>query len=736
MINTILIYTLSAVVAVSMITLYFVNKKKNWVTFKKFFKIIAFITLAFALVRMQGGRAFIYNHFYLVAHVSTFTRLIQVGFLWISLLTMLVVVFSAFFDIKTLRTTNKFFVLPVVILNIAFATIVAEGGIVSPERYASFHFQLMFFGLELGAVLAMSIILLIENWKEKTTKKDLIYFGVLLIPMIIMCTPVDAFRVFTGNPFEGSGLREFDFTSFTIYHRIWLYGLIIIPIIIHYSLRNRDDTTIKFVLLFISTATMITFFRGQFGFLYDITVLPLHLCHTAMYIIPLTIIFKMKRLFYFTFFINVLGAIIAMLIPNYSTAMAWSSPSLIGFMLNHYIALFMPILMVSLRLYERPGFRQFKYSTIGFTGYFILILIVNAWFINYREGVNYFYANTEFVAEQLSTIFPFVMDIRDITLEFYIGNLHFVYYPVWQFLFWLGFLIMGIGMWFLYELGFQTADNLNQMFSSKKKIRMNELAFQSKLDGHAMTKPKKGVEKMLKITNFTKVYGSSTAPAVNNANLEVSEGEIFGFLGPNGSGKSTIIKSIVGIQAPTEGTIEVCGFDIVHQDVDAKRRIGFVPDHYALYEKLTGREYINYIADIYGVGREERDKQITELVEKLALSHAFDNQIKTYSHGMKQKIAIIGAIIHSPKLWILDEPLTGLDPTSVFQVKELMKDFAKRGNMVFFSSHIIDVVERICHRIAVIVKGEIKAVQNVSELLKTGASLEEFYLKQIEQKVE
>ena len=166
----------------------------------------------------------------------------------------------------------------------------------------------------------------------------------------------------------------------------------------------------------------------------------------------------------------------------------------------------------------------------------------------------------------------------------------------------------------------------------------------------------------------------------------------------------------------------------------AKRQIGFVPDHYALYEKLTGREYINYIADLYEVEQEERDKRINRYVEIFELQTAFDNQMKTYSHGMKQKIAIMAALVHNPKVWILDEPLTGLDPNSIFQVKECMKQHAKEGNIVFFSSHIIDVVEKICDRIGIIKKGQIQCVKTIKEIEESGTTLEDFYMDIINNK--
>lgn len=233
------------------------------------------------------------------------------------------------------------------------------------------------------------------------------------------------------------------------------------------------------------------------------------------------------------------------------------------------------------------------------------------------------------------------------------------------------------------------------------------------------------------LKNFSKRYSTSDVYAVKDACLMIDGGQIFGFLGPNGAGKSTIIKSIVGIQTITEGSIEVCGYDVEKQPVGAKKQIGFVPDHYALYENLTGREYINYIADLYDVSEEERSKRIEEYVTRFYLSQAFDNPMKTYSHGMKQKIAIMAALVHEPKVWILDEPLTGLDPESIWQVKECMKAHAKKGNIVFFSSHIIDVVERICDRIAIIKKGTIMCNMSLKEIEQSGEPLEDFYMRTI-----
>ena len=236
----------------------------------------------------------------------------------------------------------------------------------------------------------------------------------------------------------------------------------------------------------------------------------------------------------------------------------------------------------------------------------------------------------------------------------------------------------------------------------------------------------------LLVTDATVHGGRLTALDCDCRSLKGNPGEVFGFLGPNGAGKSTIIKSIVGMQTITEGNIEVCGYDVDRQAIESKLRLGFVPDHYALYENLTGREYINYIADLYRVDIETRDATIEKYVERFQLSHSFDNQMKTYSHGMKQKITIMAALVHNPKVWILDEPLTGLDPTSIHEVKECMKDHAAAGNIVFFSSHIIDVVEKICDRIAIIKGGQLRACVSVADLEEKGIDLENFYLSVID----
>ncbi|MDR3217070.1 MAG: ABC transporter ATP-binding protein [Clostridiaceae bacterium] len=235
---------------------------------------------------------------------------------------------------------------------------------------------------------------------------------------------------------------------------------------------------------------------------------------------------------------------------------------------------------------------------------------------------------------------------------------------------------------------------------------------------------------MLSIRNLTKIFPGNKI-AVNDLNLEVAAGEIFGFIGPNGAGKSTTIKCITGILNFERGEISVCGKDVKRDSVAAKKSIGYVSDSHIIYDKLTGLEFVTFMCDVYGVPTADRVKKLDEYLTMFGMKDVAKAQIRTYSHGMKQKISVIGAIIHDPKLLILDEPLTGLDPQSAFQLKEFMRSYASAGNTVFFSSHVLDVVEKVCDRIGIIDGGSLIAACTFTELRERGldSSLEELFLK-------
>ena len=236
---------------------------------------------------------------------------------------------------------------------------------------------------------------------------------------------------------------------------------------------------------------------------------------------------------------------------------------------------------------------------------------------------------------------------------------------------------------------------------------------------------------MLEIKNLTKRYGDSTVNAVEDLSLELKEGEIYGFLGPNGAGKSTTIKSLVGIYPFQEGDILIDGVSIKTNPLAAKMKIGYVSDNHAVFERLTGCEYVNHMANLYGADPVAAKERVDQLLEVFKLKEAFHRPIKSYSHGMKQKISVIAALVHNPKLWVLDEPLTGLDPQSSYQLKKVMKQHAAEGNTVFFSSHILDVVENLCDRCCIIKKGKLQGVYDLTEVKARGTSLEEIFVSVI-----
>lgn len=236
---------------------------------------------------------------------------------------------------------------------------------------------------------------------------------------------------------------------------------------------------------------------------------------------------------------------------------------------------------------------------------------------------------------------------------------------------------------------------------------------------------------MIELANVTKSYNGKIK-AVDSLNLVIPNGEIFGFLGPNGAGKTTTIKMITGIINPISGNILINGIDIRKESIKAKKQFGFVPDNPDMFLRLTGIEYLNFMADIYDVGIEERINIIKKLSQRFEMSNALKDQIQSYSHGMRQKIVIMGALIHNPSVWILDEPMTGLDPKSSHILKEMMREHAGKGNTVFFSTHILEVAEKICDRFAIINKGKILFLGTFKELkeqFKEDKSLENIFLE-------
>lgn len=641
---------------------------------------------------------------------------------WFTYAVVFMTVLYPFFKVKNIKNFLKFFGLPVLILDIVFFKIYAVA--ISNNALNEFDLRTMLCAIEIAISLAYMGALFLRKDYFKITKKEIKNLCLTLVPILVAIMPAYTLQ----------GLIGFKFTlyyfplDFSPTHRLLLYGSVVIPVAIYFGLKDKSGEIKRFSMIYLSLATMWTFLvKWDYKeIINDPLGWPLHLCNTAMFIIPLCLIFKMNRLFYFTFFINVMGAFLAMVMPNTGSDVNILSTGVYMFWVNHFCAFFMPVLLVALEQFKRPKMKQWIYSMISFVVYFIGILFINAWFTNYGS-VDFFFLNSDFVVEKLGL---WAEKTRDFVWSFKINNLTFTFYPIYQFLFFLVYVFISVVMWFLYEQLFQMWDVSNDRRLKEREYKR----IQRELKKYVASKGgydymSENAKPCLELISFSKKYGSNKHYSVKDVSLKVEGGTIFGFLGHNGAGKSTIIKSVVGIQKITKGSIEICGYDVEKQPVESKREIGFVPDHYALYENLTGREYINYIADLYGVSKEDRDARINKYLEDFQLVDAFDNQMKTYSHGMKQKITIMSALVHNPKVWILDEPLTGLDPNSIYQVKKSMKEHAEQGNIVFFSSHIIDVVERICDKIAIIKKGKLQCIADVKELEKKNIRLEDFYMQ-------
>jgi len=221
---------------------------------------------------------------------------------------------------------------------------------------------------------------------------------------------------------------------------------------------------------------------------------------------------------------------------------------------------------------------------------------------------------------------------------------------------------------------------------------------------------------MLKIINFSKSYQKGIK-ACDDLNLTIAAGDLFGFVGHNGAGKTTLLKSIVGILDFEEGDILIDGHSIKREPLEAKRLLAYIPDNPDIYESLTGIQYLNFIGDVYQVEIGKRQRLIDEYARTFELINVLNDQISSYSHGMKQKIVIIGALIHEPKLLILDEPFVGLDPISSHALKQIFKAMCERGCAIFFSTHVLEVVEKLCHKIAIIKKGKLITVGTTPDIL-------------------
>ena len=232
---------------------------------------------------------------------------------------------------------------------------------------------------------------------------------------------------------------------------------------------------------------------------------------------------------------------------------------------------------------------------------------------------------------------------------------------------------------------------------------------------------------VLEIRNYSKSYGEGKK-ATDNVSLTVESGDIYGFIGHNGAGKSTTIRAVAGVLDFTEGEIFIDGHSVKDEPMECKKVTAYIPDNPDLYENLTGIQYLNFVADVFDIDAEARHEKIMKYADMFGITDSLGDMIGSYSHGMKQKAAIISALIHDPKLLILDEPFVGLDPKASFTLKEIMRDMCRQGSAIFFSTHVLDVAEKLCNKVAIIRQGRIIASGTMEDITE-GHSLEETFLE-------
>ena len=236
---------------------------------------------------------------------------------------------------------------------------------------------------------------------------------------------------------------------------------------------------------------------------------------------------------------------------------------------------------------------------------------------------------------------------------------------------------------------------------------------------------------MLRIEHLTKHYKGSSK-GVTDLSLHIAPGDIYAFIGHNGAGKTTTLKCVAGIQDFDAGTIQICGLDIQKSPMECKRQIAYIPDNPDLYEYLTGIQYLNFVVDVFRIGPGEREERIREYGDRFEITASLGDLISTYSHGMKQKLALLSALVHQPKLWILDEPFVGLDPKAAVILKEIMGSVCAGGGAIFFSTHVLDVAEKLCNRVAIIKDGVLAASGSMEELVRQGQSLESIFMEVVD----
>jgi len=657
---------------------------------------------------------------------------------WLTMLAVGATITMPFFDKQEAKDFSTFAAPVIILLNIIFFRAVADSILYQANAtYSLYHWRIVVHACVIALMGAISFERLIRFILEKDNKdiaRRLGRVGLFILLYLMAFMPTYMPQLFLGEVGKEPA-------GFTVPHRLMLYLTFLFPLVMQIIFGKKSLSERRYFLIMLALSGFFSYF-GQYFYpgRTIISTLPLHLCNTAIALMLFAFVFRLNGVFYFTYFVNIMGALCAMLLPT--TAGAFTRMDNILFFYNHIYAIILPFMGVSLGVFERPNIKLMYKAILFFAVYVLFAAVMDAWLNNSaslnnvsvpfgRSGhidIDYFFLYSDFFIKK--GIFSWAYPIKyNYILQFTLGDTQMTFYYLYILTVFLISVVLMFAFWGLYGVLYKVEDAHRELARRKKLMWVDRLNLLKELDGRSVKEPlhPEGAH-MIKINHFSKTYAGSSKNAVSDLNLEIYEGEVFGFIGHNGAGKSTTIKSLVGIQTITDGSIEIQGYDIARQPLEAKLNIGYVSDNHAVYEKLTGREYVSYVADLYMVSEEDKKERIDYYANMFGLTEAMDREIKSYSHGMKQKLMVISTLIHNPKVWILDEPLTGLDPTSAHQIKECMRMHANAGNIVFFSSHVIEVVEKICDRVAIISGGKLCKVCTPEDLVAEGKSLEELYL--------
>lgn len=621
------------------------------------------------------------------------------------------------YKFSVINNAITYIIMPFAFLNIAmyYNTSLCISG-----KYFQYDWRSILYIVDGVLILGSCVWTTIQYKGYKFNKKiDILNMFLACLGMILFTFPV-----YFPQAMWGKFINE-SLEPYSVEHILIMAFSIAFLFIWYFIFKDKCMEVKKFAAAIYAIGTLVQFsFEFQLGQFSNLRHLPLQLCNIAMYTNVICVLFKTKRIYYFSLFYNVIGSLFATLMPDVGYIM--TSPFFIVYWVNHINALCFPLILMILGIYKKPKIVNF-FRSIGVFAFYIIVLdTINAYLNNFAlpgQLPDYLFLNSDYILKKLGS----AVKLLDYQLIFKIGNLTFMYYWLYVIVYFVVFVALTMAYWFIVELITNVCIEHLKMKSYIHEDVRNYYELVKRTKESENKEQKEDKINMIEIKDLTVKYGNYVA--VDNLNLTICPGDIFAFLGHNGAGKSTTIKCLVGILQPSSGQVLIDGYDLVSQSREAKMCIGYVPDHYELYENLTGRQYINYVADIYNVPTYDRNLRIKELSEKLNLDKALDKPIKNYSHGMKQKTAIIASLIHKPKIWILDEPLTGLDPMSVYQVKEIIKDYAKQGNIVFFSSHLVDVVEKVCNKFAVINKGKLRYKDSLSNINRDGGSIEDVYIR-------